>query len=763
MRTLFPIAVVLLALLALPGAVIFAADVLGYEADINRVMESSLGVSHHLAVGLPAALILFAVPPLMILLYFLRLRRKPIAVASTYLWKKSIEDLHVNRLMQWLRRNVLLLLQLLAVLALIYAVLGPRLHGRLLGGKHYILVVDNSASMSATDVKPSRLDWAKGEALKEIEAATDADTGMVIVFNGTAEILQSYTTSRDELRAAVRRIEPTQKPTRIDEALALAASLANPQKSMDNLTVAPADPEPGKERTYVPVEGIPAEVHLFSDGRFPAPDFALANLSLALHVPPVDNTDNMHSDNIGITRLDVQRGWQQFTSDDAVDPADSVPRITDKDADDPNKLTVSAMVRNYRAEKTGILKVRLEVLEDGDRLARSYTRTVRLEAFDKEKQQSPLGRTVNFHVSDVPEGADRTLKVFIENAKDDFPLDDTAWLTFGVVRKAKVLILTPDNNFLLRAFFETASTKALADVTWLTPSSLTNASEYLSPAREGKYDLVIFDRCGPASEDQMPAANTLFLGQPPPPYKLEPGTPKSVTNVRGPTVQGWDDRHPLMASLRGLYDIGIDEGFKLPDLPEGSRKLIEADRGHVLLLAVPRAAFTDLVLSFALLSREGKWNTRWPLENSFVLFLRNVLLGLGNVRDASAEEPTLPGREKVLRPGSAKTLKITRPDGSSKTYDRGNRPDFVYSDTGLLGVYTAEWDDQVHRFAVNLFPTADHDEGDLAPVKEVTIGAQTIVAGEARKQPRDLWKYVVLAGLIVVLVEWWIYNKRVQI
>ena len=45
----------------------------------------------------------------------------------------------------------------------------------------------------------------------------------------------------------------------------------------------------------------------------------------------------------------------------------------------------------------------------------------------------------------------------------------------------------------------------------------------------------------------------------------------------------------------------------------------------------------------------------------------------------------------------------------------------------------------------------------------MTIGAQTIVAGEARKQPRDLWKYVVLAGLIVVLVEWWVYNKRVQI
>lgn len=757
MRNLFLVGVILLTLLALPGVIVFAADLLGYQAEVNRFLESRLGVSHHLAMSLPAAVILFAVPPLIILLYFLRLKRKPITVSSTYLWKKSIEDLHVNRLMQWLRRNVLLLLQLLAVLAMIYAALGPRLHGRLTGGKHYILVLDNSASMSAIDVAPTRLDWAKAAALKEIDAAADGDTGMVIVFNSTAEILQSYTTNRDELRAAVKRIAPTQKPTRIDEALALAASLANPQKSTDNLSVVPGGVEAGKERQYVQAEGIAAEVHLYTDGRFPSPDFALGNLSPILHVPPAES-DGVHANNSGITRLDVERGWQTPPPDDIPDPADNLPRITDRDAEDPNKLTVYASVKNYRKDAAGPYKLRLEVYENGDRLVKSYTRTLRLEPKDK---QGTLGRTVCFYVSDVPEGADRTLKMQIENAQDDFPLDDAAWLTFGIVRKAKVLILSPDNNFILRFFFETASAKAMADVTWLPPSDLSKP-DYLGPAREGVYDLVLFDRCGPASEDQMPAANTLFIGHPPPPYTLEPG-PKGVAMLRGPTVQGWDDRHPIMATLRGLYDIGIDESFKLPDLPEGARRLLEADRGHVLLLAVPRAAFVDLILTFPLLSRDGKWNTRWPLENSFVLFLRNVVLSLGNVRDASAEEPTQPGQEKILRLGSAKTIMVTRPDGRRATFDRGKRPDFAYSDTGLLGVYSAVWDDQIRRFAVNLFPTADHDEGDIAPVAEVAIGAQTIVAGQERKQPRDLWKYAVLAGLIVVLLEWWIYNKRVQI
>src|SRR4029078_10627075 len=93
---------------------------------------------------------------------------------------------------------------------------------------------------------------------------------------------------------------------------------------------------------------------------------------------------------------------------------------------------------------------------------------------------------------------------------------------------------------------------------------------------------------------------------------------------RAPTdrlFKGWDDKHPVMRSLSGLYEVGIDEAFRLPDLPPGSRRLIEAERGHVLLPGNPRGAFTDLVLAFPLLTADGKVNTRWPLYPSFVLFL----------------------------------------------------------------------------------------------------------------------------------------------
>src|SRR5256885_168489 len=157
LRYWFPIALVGLVILGLPALVVFGADLAGYSGEINAWLEDRSGLSHHMAINTWAAVVLFLVPLGLLLLYFLKLKRKPQAVPSTFLWKKSIEDLHVNRLLQWLRKNVLLLLQLLVLLPAIYAVLPPRLHGTESSGRHYILMIDNSASMTATDVKPNRL------------------------------------------------------------------------------------------------------------------------------------------------------------------------------------------------------------------------------------------------------------------------------------------------------------------------------------------------------------------------------------------------------------------------------------------------------------------------------------------------------------------------------------------------------------------------------------------------------------------------------
>ena len=101
--------------------------------------------------------VLAGIPVGIIALYFLKLRRRPVQVPSTLLWRRSLEDLHVNSLFQRLRRNLLLFLQLLAVLLAMLALAGPRVNGTTGQGQRFVLAIDNSASMSATDVAPSRL------------------------------------------------------------------------------------------------------------------------------------------------------------------------------------------------------------------------------------------------------------------------------------------------------------------------------------------------------------------------------------------------------------------------------------------------------------------------------------------------------------------------------------------------------------------------------------------------------------------------------
>src|SRR5215211_727123 len=113
--------------------------------------------------------LLALVPPAIVALYFLKLRREPLEVPSTYLWSRTIEDLHVNSLWQRLRQSLLLLLQLLLIVLLAITLLRPGWKGTELIGHRFIFLIDKSASMGSSDVGPSRLDEAKKQAKALIE------------------------------------------------------------------------------------------------------------------------------------------------------------------------------------------------------------------------------------------------------------------------------------------------------------------------------------------------------------------------------------------------------------------------------------------------------------------------------------------------------------------------------------------------------------------------------------------------------------------
>src|SRR3954469_10744794 len=136
-----------------------------------------------------AAAAAVAVPALLVL-YFLKLKRRELAVSSTLLWKKAIQDLQVNAPFQKLRKNLLLLLQLLLLILLLLALSRPITFFTPGAGKNTVVIIDRSASMSANDVKASRLEEAKREAKDLIDTLDRGSNAMVIAFDDRAETVQ---------------------------------------------------------------------------------------------------------------------------------------------------------------------------------------------------------------------------------------------------------------------------------------------------------------------------------------------------------------------------------------------------------------------------------------------------------------------------------------------------------------------------------------------------------------------------------------------
>jgi Ca-activated chloride channel family protein len=176
-----------------------------------------------------------------------------------------------------------------------------------------------------------------------------------------------------------------------------------------------------------------------------------------------------------------------------------------------------------------------------------------------------------------------------------------------------------------------------------------------------------------------------------------------------------------------------------------------------------------VVLAFPLVNDRGQWTT-WNLKLSFPVFLRNVLYNLGNVADAAAEENVQPGQTRTLRPDVAvKTLDVIAPSrtlpqfggeqgGGRETITRGPAGDFSYKNTDRVGVYEATWAGGQRPFAVNLF---DADESNIQPRDVVKIGEQRLMAGPSRRQTYDIWKWIAVAALVLLVLEWAMYYRRV--
>ena len=132
--------------------------------------------------GLPLTTLLaaFAVAGVLVVgLYILKLRRRPVAVPFSRIWQSVLRDKEATQLFSQLKRWLSLLLQLLLLLALVLALGDPRISAAVVEGRNIVVLVDGSASMKATDVEPTRLHAAKRELKKLVRSLGGADRMLI--------------------------------------------------------------------------------------------------------------------------------------------------------------------------------------------------------------------------------------------------------------------------------------------------------------------------------------------------------------------------------------------------------------------------------------------------------------------------------------------------------------------------------------------------------------------------------------------------------
>jgi len=174
----------------------------------------------------PTSLILFI--PLgaaIVVLYLLKLRRREQMVSSVMLWQDAVADIQANAPFQRLKKSLLLLLQILALLAIVLGVSRPFIRARGTSENRIVLILDASASMQSTDVSPSRFDDAKSRALDVVRRMGPGDTMLVITAGVKTRVVASFTSDKRALQGAISGLKPVDAPCNMRQAMVLALSL----------------------------------------------------------------------------------------------------------------------------------------------------------------------------------------------------------------------------------------------------------------------------------------------------------------------------------------------------------------------------------------------------------------------------------------------------------------------------------------------------------------------------------------------------------
>jgi hypothetical protein len=168
---------------------------------------------------------------IIIFFYLLKLKRKRQVVPSVFLWQRALEEVEANAPFKKLRRSLLLLLQLAALAALVFALARPLVTMRSLASGSTIIIIDSTASMSAHDEDGrARLDRAKELARDMVNGLSGDDAAAIIESSSRVTVRAALTSDRAALASAIDDIEQTDVAGNLTDAVRLAEQIAKTER-----------------------------------------------------------------------------------------------------------------------------------------------------------------------------------------------------------------------------------------------------------------------------------------------------------------------------------------------------------------------------------------------------------------------------------------------------------------------------------------------------------------------------------------------------
>ena len=321
-------------------------------------------------------------------LYVLKLRKRTVEIPFSPLWSRVITTRR-HRTDWWRRLKRLLswLIHILIAALLAFAMLGPHLDDEGVDERHILVLLDNSASMGATDVTGGhdRFEVGRDKARQVLETVGGDDRVMVVLFNNRVQPLGPFVDDPSLVDAALRDVRVTANPTDLEQALEFAA---------DSL----------RERQ-------PAELVIITDGAGRTED----------------------------TRLDIDFGEETTVRHLAVGESSENLAIT---AFNARRYPANRMDHELYVEVRSFfdrpVEATLEITAD-DRLI--DTQKLELEARGSHRQFYPGMATAG-------ERLQARVRLDTADARDVFPLDDRAYAVIPPPTQLRVQLVSTGNLFI---------------------------------------------------------------------------------------------------------------------------------------------------------------------------------------------------------------------------------------------------------------------------------------------------------------------------